>query len=357
VGAKKWLPIAHKMSKEKPQPFNRNVTFLLAMAAENVRDVDSSSHFYRLYIAQSLRLTSDRGIAQGYLGLIQMYLDNRKYAESEKACREVLGIEGEEEGDLEDIKPTVMRNLVLAIARQGNHDRALKIAEDLIKADPKNWLHLALKGRVLREADRLEDSAKVYLDVIEKAKKETRLKDAVKEEYIEEYRYLLSGIYTDLEQIDKAAEQLKTLLAKDPNNATYNNDLGFIWADRGMNLPEAEKMIRKAIEEDRKQRKSSPLYDAEKDRDNPAYLDSLGWVLFKQGKAKEAKPHLLEALKQRAGRHTEIYDHLGDIHLALGEKTEAVAVWKKAVEVATTSKRDIKRKAEVQKKLKKMEEK
>src|SRR5205085_8281459 len=125
----------------------------------------------------------------------------------------------------------------------------------------------------------------------ERIKKEKRLPDKVKQEYIDEYRYTLSGVYTELEQIDKAAEQLKALLAKDPNNPTYNNDLGYIWADRGMNLAEAEKLIRKAIEEDRKQRKASPSLRPEEDRDSSAYLDSLGWVLFKQGKAKEAKSY------------------------------------------------------------------
>lgn len=341
------------MGKEKDQPFTRNATFLLAMVAENAREVEISAHFYRLNAQQSLKLVSERGISQAYMGLIQMYLDNKKYAESEKACKEVLSIEGEEDGDLETVKPTVMRSLVMAIARQGNHDRALKITEDLIKADPKNWLHLALKGRVLREADKLEDSVKVYLDVIKQVEKETRLKDAVKQEYIDDYRYLLSGLYTDLGQVDKAAEQLKALLAKEPNHPTYNNDLGFIWADRGMNLPEAEKLIRKAIEEDRKQRKASPLYNAETDKDSSAYLDSLGWVLFKQGKAKEAKPHLLEAVKEKEGQHTDIYDHLAEVHMALGKKGKAVAAWKKAVAVATPSKRDQKRKAEVEKKLKK----
>src|SRR5262249_6873709 len=145
--------------------------------------------------------------------------------------------------------------------------------------------------------------------------------------------------------------QLKLLLGADPGNPTYLNDLGYIWADQGINLAESEKLIRKALEEDRKFRKKAGL-KGEDDKDNAAYLDSLGWVLFKQGKAKEAKPYLLQAAKDREGQHTEILDHLGDVHMALGEKAEAVAVWKKAVEVATPSKRDQKRKAEVLKKLK-----
>src|SRR5262249_28313105 len=157
-------------------------TLLLAMAADSVKDVDTSAAFYKLNAVQSLRLVSERGLAQAYEGLIQMYYANGKYAESEKACRELLSIEGEEDGELQDMKPRVARQLDMIIARQGNYDRALKLTEELIKADPRNWMQLALKARVLREADRCEDAAKTYLDVIEKVKKEKRLEEKDKQE-------------------------------------------------------------------------------------------------------------------------------------------------------------------------------
>ena len=52
-----------------------------------------------------------------------------------------------------------------------------------------------------------------------------------------------------------------------------NNDLGYLYAEQGKNLEKAEAMIRKAVADE---------------PENSAYLDSLGWVLFKRGKAKEA---------------------------------------------------------------------
>src|SRR5262249_38730474 len=125
------------------------------------------------------------------------------------------------------------------------------------------------------------------------------------------------------------------------------------WADHDMNLAESEKLIRKAIEEDRRQRrKANPDLKPELDKDNPAYLDSLGWVLFKQKKYKEAKPLFLQAVQEEEGKHVEIDDHLAEVHMALGEKADAVAVWKKALEVADTSKREQQRRTAVEKKLK-----
>jgi tetratricopeptide (TPR) repeat protein len=208
---------------------------------------------------------------------------------------------------------------------------------------------------IMQEVGRSEDAVKVWEEVIDRLQKDKdeKLKDKAKEKLIGDVRYALSNVYVELRQIDKAAEHLKVLLEKNPDNPTYNNDLGYIWADNDMNLEESERMVRKALDEDRKLRhKANPDLKQEDDKDNPAFLDSLGWVLFKQKKYPEAKKYLLEAVKQEDGQHAEILDHLGDAHLALGEKAEAIAAWKKAVEVARDTKREQARKAEVEKKLK-----
>ncbi len=87
---------------------------------------------------------------------------------------------------------------------------------------------------------------------------------------------------------------------------------------------------------------------------NAAYLDSLGWVLFKQKKYKEA----LDPLKQAAaddddGAHLEIWDHLADCCMALGQKKEAIAAWEKGLKYEDVSKRDNERRRKVSEKLKK----
>jgi tetratricopeptide (TPR) repeat protein len=351
AGTKKLLTVATRMAKGKQQPFNRNATLLLAVAAEHLKEVDTSALFYRLNAVQSLKLLSERSLAQAYVGLILMYADNKRFADSEKVCKEFLALDGGEDEAIERLKPLVKRRMILSIAKQGSTQKALEMIGLLQKEDPTSWRTLALKAEVLKGADKLEDAAKAYLDTIARVKKDGDLEKDEKAELIADYRYVLSGLYVDADKVDRAAEQLKLLLAVEPDNPTYLNDLGYIWADRGMNLAESEKLIRRAIEEERKLRKKAGL-KGDDDKDNAAYLDSLGWVLFKQGKAKEAKPHLLQAVKDKEGQHTEILDHLAEIHMALGEKTEAIAVWKKAAEAATDSKRDQKRKAEVLKKLK-----
>jgi tetratricopeptide (TPR) repeat protein len=354
AGTTKLLKAAADMVKDKAQPFNRNATLVLALAADNFKLTAISAKFYRLNAKQEAQLQSESGVAQAYGGLIQMYYDHKKYAESEKACQEFLALEGDEDGAIERLRPMVQRRRVLAVAKRGALDKAVDMADKLIEEHPGNWLMVALKGQIYREADKYQDAIKAYREVIAQIKKDRRLKKEERQEVMDEYRYLLSGLYVDVNEVDKATAELKTLLEHDPNNSTYNNDLGFLWADNGKNLAEAEKMIRKALAEDRKLRKKAKGgIKPSEDRDNAAYLDSLGWVLFKQGKLKEAKVALRAAVKEKDGQSTEIYDHLGDVLLALGEKEEAAAAWKKAIEVASPdSKRDQKRKAEVAKKLK-----
>src|SRR5262249_12172602 len=158
--------------------------------------------------------------------------------------------------------------------------------------------------------------AKLYETVLDRIANDKGLEKDERVRYADRVRYILSSIFVDLKEIDKAAEQLQALLKDHPNNPTYNNDLGYIWADHDKNLDEAEKLVRKALEEDRKQRKNDPDYDPKDDRDNAAYLDSVGWVLYKQKKFKEAKKYLQAAVKEKEGQHIEIFDHLGDVLLA-----------------------------------------
>jgi len=247
--------------------------------------------------------------------------------------------------------------LVRTLSKQGKSDRALKLVDDLIKGakrdsnDVQELLLSELKGWVLREAGKAEEAAKLYEGLIEKIYKIEDLKKDAQDDFANTIRYTLSGVYIDLKNVDKAAEHLKALLAKDEKNPTYNNDLGFIWADNDKNLDEAEKLIRRAIEEDRKLRKGAG-------KDNAAYLDSLGWVLYKKKKYKEALPYFLDAVKDPdEGQHLEIYDHLAEVYIALGQTDKALETWKKGLTCKPLGKRDEQRKLEVEKKVKKLEKK
>jgi len=240
------------------------------------------------------------------------------------------------------------------LAKKGKVDEAVKLTDELIEADGDGWYFVRLKAEVFREAGQLEDAVKSYEDALGRLRKLKDVDDDRRDRFIRSVRYSLSAVYVDLKQIDKAAGELQALVKKYPENPTFKNDLGFIWADHDMNLDESEKLIREAIEEDRKQRKMMDDLPKEDDKDNPAYLDSLGWVLYKKKDYKEAKKNFLEAIESKEGQHIEIFDHLAETLIKLGEKDEAIKVWERAMkeEPETLSKRDQERRTSVEKKLK-----
>jgi tetratricopeptide (TPR) repeat protein len=359
AGTKKLLATATKMVKdEKPSPLNYNACFILAKAAQSLKEVDTALVFYRTCAQEATKLGSASKVIDVFDGMIDLYSSNKKYDEAIQACQEFLDIQAEDlENPINQMKPFIMEKLILATSKKGKVDEALKMTENLIEKDKGGWYFVRLKAEVLREAEKHADAADAYLETIERLKKSTKLEDEQKTDFVRRMHYALSSVYVDMKQIDKAAEQLEILLKEDPDNPTFLNDLGFIWADHDLKIEESEKLIRKAIDKDRENRKKIEDLPKEEDVDNSAYLDSLGWVLYKKKEYKEAKKYLVDATKLRGGKNMEIYDHLADVHMALGEKADAIKVWKDALKIEDISKRDKERRKSIEAKLAEAEKK
>jgi tetratricopeptide (TPR) repeat protein len=114
---------------------------------------------------------------------------------------------------------------------------------------------------------------------------------------------------------DAAIRELRQLLRERPGDATVQNALGYTLADRDRNLDEAYALIAAALAQ-------TP--------DNAAVLDSMGWVLFRQGRLPEALEYLKRA--NDLGDDAEIDLHLGEVQWALGDRDAARATWQQALE-------------------------
>jgi len=149
-----------------------------------------------------------------------------------------------------------------------------------------------------------------------------------------EVHYLLSNVYSATKKNAESEAELLACLKIDGDSIAVNNDLGYQWADQGKNLPQAEAMIRKAIDLDRKSRKGMFTLrpDADKEfKDNACYIDSLGWVLFHSGQIEAARKELEYAATLPDSDDPVIFDHLGDVYLALGLRDEALTAWRQAI--------------------------
>jgi tetratricopeptide (TPR) repeat protein len=119
----------------------------------------------------------------------------------------------------------------------------------------------------------------------------------------------------DYEQAEKCFDKS---LALQPDFAEALNYLGFMLADRGVKLEHAHALIEKAV-------KLEPR--------NAAYVDSLGWVLYKLDRPQEALAQIQRAITLSGEVDATIYDHLGDIYARLKQPEKARDAWKKSLTV------------------------
>ncbi len=118
-------------------------------------------------------------------------------------------------------------------------------------------------------------------------------------------------------RIEEATKLFRRSIAMEPASAARSyNYLGYMWVDREENLEEADQLIRRAVE-------LEPT--------NGAYIDSLGWLLYRQGKYEDALATLLRAAEHLPEPDSVVFDHIADAYLKLGRTSEAVLYWKKAL--------------------------
>ncbi|VTT97157.1 tetratricopeptide repeat protein : Tetratricopeptide TPR_2 repeat protein OS=Planctomyces limnophilus (strain ATCC 43296 / DSM 3776 / IFAM 1008 / 290) GN=Plim_2555 PE=4 SV=1: TPR_11 [Gemmataceae bacterium] len=354
--AKKAVAEAVKMmkeAKEDEKPFNYNGTAILARTALILRETAAAERFYEHQVELATKLKSGPKILAAYEGLIDLNWDAKRYAEVVEVCEKLVDMKGPME--VENAKPFIIERLVQAKAKQGKIDEALTMTKGLLELTNDAWYFLQLKGWVQREGGKIDDAITTYADVLEKIDADKNLKGDAKGRIKDRVQYTLSGLYVEKKDVENGAKQLQELIKRNPDSATYKNDLGFIWSDNDLNLEESEKLIKEALELDVKEKKKlKEEGKIDEVKENAAYLDSLGWVLFKQKKYKEALEPLKKAsLDEDDGAHLEIWDHLADCYMALGDKKNAIAAWEKALKMDDISKRDGERRRKVSEKLKK----
>ena len=181
------------------------------------------------------------------------------------------------------------------LIQQGKIDDAREVLHDTHSNSNADRTQLILtESQLLREANRQED-AYIILEAALSAHPDNP-------ELLYETALTAERIGKP-EQLDK---HLKHLLELKPEHAHALNALGYSWAERNTRLPEAHDLIAKAL-------KLSP--------EDPFIMDSMGWVLFRQGKLPEALQTLEKAYKLRAD--PEIAAHLGEVLWTANRKDEA----------------------------------
>ena len=198
------------------------------------------------------------------------------------------------------------------LADSGQVDKGAAELRSMLKGDHDRETQLAI-AQLYERAKRYEDMEKP-LDEAEKLSETKPDKETV---------YFMRGAMDErLKKYDASEAEFRKVLELNPDNASALNYLGYMFADRGVRLDEAQKLISRALE---------------LDPDNGAYLDSLGWLYYKENRLDEAEHALVRALsKSGVGDDPTVHDHLGDVYLKLGKTKDAITQWQASLKKAET---------------------
>ena len=202
--------------------------------------------------------------------------------------------------------PAIRTSYALLLGENAQTDEAVKMLRAQLHGDPgdrETYLNIAQvyeRGRHYKESEEAARTA----EVLPGPPRENEM-----------VWFLLGAIYERQKFFDKAEEQFKKVLAVNPKNAPVLNYYGYMLGDLGIRLDEAEALVQKALKED-------PY--------NGAYLDSLGWIYFKENKLGASETTLRKAV-ERERHDATIHSHLGDLYAKLGRSELAAAEWEKSL--------------------------
>jgi len=126
----------------------------------------------------------------------------------------------------------------------------------------------------------------------------------------------------------EAETELRAAIRLAPDSAEAFNYLGYSLADRNERLDDSVQLIKRALEID---------------PHNGAYLDSLGWAYFRQGRTEDARVALEQAVREFP-RDATVLEHLGDVHAKLGDNASARTFWQRALDAGPDTKEALERK-------------
>jgi Flp pilus assembly protein TadD len=274
-----------------------------------------------------------RSLAVLYQQLGQLYRDRQNYPAAAYTYDEL--------GHLGDEEDRRARMLLMDTYREARDlPKALQVGKEALARYPKDTTIQSREASLLGENGQVDEAVKIlraqltnspadretYLNIAQVYERGKRYKEAEGSARMAEALpgqprdnemvwFLLGAIYERQKFFDRAEEQFKKALAVDPSNATVLNYYGYMLGDLGQRLDEAESLVKSALKEE-------PY--------SGAYLDSLGWVYYKQNKFADAEATLRKAV-DRDSHDPTIHSHLGDVYAKLGRTELAAAEWEKSL--------------------------
>ena len=269
-------------------PDNSDIVFALGLLNLQANRIDEAAkNFTRL-----LKLDARVDEARFYLGQI---------AEAQKDPEAALLHYRRVQGGSNYFGAQMRIALVKAI--KGDTDESIAFLDKLNPEDEEQRFNVArAKGEILTDKNRFDEAMKVY---------DTALATG---EYHSDLLYTRAMLAERMGKIDVLEQDLRTIIAKEPDNSQALNALGYTLADSTKRYDEALALISRAL-----QISPQDFY----------ILDSMGWVLYRLGRLDESVSYLEKARELR--NDPEVAAHLGEVLWVKGERAAAEKTWEAAL--------------------------
>lgn len=262
---------------------------LLGMIAEEAHLLDKAELYYKRYLVllgkkEKTALLPDTAYVR--LGMVKLAQGDKK-----EAIAWLDRVEGGDKYEAARIKEAEL------LAQTGDVDGACKVLRGIRTSDAKRKMSfdVACAELLLRKKD-VNKAVDVLIETLAAGPKNPDL------------LYKTAIMATQQNRYADAEKLFERFIAENPDNPNGWNSLGFLWADRAVNLQKAETYLDKAME-------LSGGKDA-------FILDSLGWLRYRQGRLEEAEALIRKAQYNQPG-DTEIALHLAEVLYVVGKTKEA----------------------------------
>ena len=283
-------PLVKEPSRAKGREYEGAAVLVqLGIAQQQLANWDASIAAF----SAAKSLTPDDQEIDAYL--VQAHLTARRFDRAETIAREALARDPDQ--------PRMVRLRAQALLKAGKTAEATKLLEDGMAKQPNSREFLVGLADLYADQKRTDDA----LRLLEQARQ--RFGDD------QSLTMRIVNVYEGGGRLGEAEKELRKLMADDPLNADAMNSLSYMLAEHNQRLPEAVDLAERAL-------KIEP--------GNPAYLDTLGWALFKQGRTEEAADPLAKAAAVLTG-NSVIQDHHGDVLAKRGRGADAIAAWQRAL--------------------------
>jgi predicted Zn-dependent protease len=218
---------------------------------------------------------------------------NKEFKKSENELKEIL--------DLRKDNPAVWEQILYVQNILGEYKEMDQFSDEAIKYFPKRANLYFFRGLALNQAKRFKES----IGILDSGLRYTNNDKGL---LIQFYTFLGES-YNGLKMFSESDACFDKVLALDNKNLLVLNNYSYYLSERGVNLDKAKKLSQVTI-------KLEP--------ENANYLDTYGWILYRNNEINEAKKYIEKAIQYSGAANYEIISHYAEIMLKLGDKASAL---------------------------------